>query len=553
MQKDVLLHFLPRRPVWRRRAAPVEYTTAAAAEEKAKLQKHFSRFDIYFFLICTIVGVDTLGQVASNGAEGLTWLLVLAVLFFVPYAFLTAELGAAFTDEGGSYVWTRLAWGRFVACINAVFYWFSNPVWIGGALVLLTHRGRQHRTSSTSARAASSGTSSAWPTSGSASGRRSSRSASASGSRRSARGAACSLLGGFTIAALIYAISNGLSLPAAGDFSPTYGLFIVLVPLLFFNYVGFELPNAAGDEMENPQSDVPVTVLRACVTAILMYGLPILAIVCVLPKSQITGVGGFMDSVKAVFTVFGGHSEVAERRYAQRHADRVRQGARLPRRVRLRARARLECMHLADGLRPLAGRRGLRRLRPALAGHVLGQVRHADQRELHLRHAVDDRVHLRLSADGDAAKIFAAMIGVVLLFTTMSYILIFPTVIKLRYSHRRTSNGRSRSPRMAGVWFCGVICTAWAVFASIVGLFPGLGNGQFLNDQDLSDAYGLSRAGYTSIAFGAIAVTFAVGVWFYIAGAKTRAEMVPSTEAVMAPPPADGTAPGAPSLAPSGD
>ena len=51
---------------------------------------------------------------------------------------------------------------------------------------------------------------------------------------------------------------------------------------------------------------MPVTVLRACVTAILMYGLPILAIVCVLPKSQITGVGGFMDAVKAVFTVFGG-------------------------------------------------------------------------------------------------------------------------------------------------------------------------------------------------------------------------------------------------------
>ena len=155
--------------------------------------------------------------------------------------------------------------------------------------------------------------------------------------------------------------------------------------------------------------------------------------------------------------------------------------------------------------------------------------------------------------NGDAAKIFAAMIGVVLLFTTMSYILIFPTVIKLRMTHGDTHRPYKIPGGMAGVWFCGVICTAWAVFASIVGLFPGLGNGQFLNDQDLSDAYGLSRAGYTSIAFGAIAVTFAVGVWFYIAGAKTRAEMVPTTEATLAPPPAEGTAPGAPSLAPSGD
>ena len=115
----------------------VEQTTSAAVEEKAKLQKHFSRFDIYFFLICTIVGVDTLGQVAQNGAQGFLWLLFLAVFFFVPYALLTAELGAAFTEEGGAYIWTRMAFGRLIAAINAIFYWFSNPIWIGATLALL--------------------------------------------------------------------------------------------------------------------------------------------------------------------------------------------------------------------------------------------------------------------------------------------------------------------------------------------------------------------------------------------------------------------------------
>ena len=109
-----------------------------ALEEKAKLQKHFTRFDIYFFLICTIVGVDTLGLVAAEGAQGFTWLIFLAVFFFVPYALLTAELGSAFPEEGGSYVWTRLAWGRLVAAVNAIFYWFSNPIWIGATLALLT-------------------------------------------------------------------------------------------------------------------------------------------------------------------------------------------------------------------------------------------------------------------------------------------------------------------------------------------------------------------------------------------------------------------------------
>ena len=56
----------------------VEHTTAAALEEKAKLKKHFGRFDMLFFLLCTLVGLDTLGAVASNGAQGFTWLVFLA-------------------------------------------------------------------------------------------------------------------------------------------------------------------------------------------------------------------------------------------------------------------------------------------------------------------------------------------------------------------------------------------------------------------------------------------------------------------------------------------
>ena len=86
-------------------------------------------------------------------------------------------------------------------------------------------------------------------------------------------------------------------MPPGGEFKPTYALFIALVPVLFFNYVGFELPSAAGDEMKNPQKDVPFTVLRAAIIAILLYGLPILAVIAVLPKDQITGLDGFMTSV----------------------------------------------------------------------------------------------------------------------------------------------------------------------------------------------------------------------------------------------------------------
>ena len=106
--------------------------TPAAANEAAKLQRHFGRFDILFFLICTIVGVDTIASVASSGGEAFTWMLLLAVFFFVPQALLFAELGSAFPQEGGPYLWTRLAFGHFAGAINNVLYWVTNPVWLGG-------------------------------------------------------------------------------------------------------------------------------------------------------------------------------------------------------------------------------------------------------------------------------------------------------------------------------------------------------------------------------------------------------------------------------------
>jgi glutamate:GABA antiporter len=117
----------------------VVQTTASALREKSKLRRHFRRFDMLFYLICTVVTLDTIGAVASNGAQGFTWLLFLAVFFFfLPYSLSIAELGSAFPQEGGPYVWTRLAFGRPLAAVNSVIYWVSNPIWVGGSLTIVS-------------------------------------------------------------------------------------------------------------------------------------------------------------------------------------------------------------------------------------------------------------------------------------------------------------------------------------------------------------------------------------------------------------------------------
>ncbi|HEX7827446.1 MAG TPA: amino acid permease, partial [Mycobacterium sp.] len=93
-----------------------------------RLRKGLRRFDVFFLLLCSLVGLDTIGALASSGPEAFTWLLVFSVLFFVPYGLIVSELSATFPFEGGQYTWVRMAFGRFVASVAQFVYWLSNPV-----------------------------------------------------------------------------------------------------------------------------------------------------------------------------------------------------------------------------------------------------------------------------------------------------------------------------------------------------------------------------------------------------------------------------------------
>lgn len=490
-----------------------DLTTAAALEEKKKLRKHFGRFDIFFFLICTIVGVDTIGQMASNGAQGFLWLIFMCVFFFIPYGLFTAELGSTFTEEGGPYVWTRMAWGRKVAGLNSVFYWFSNPVWIGATLALLAIQtvsdyffnipagsfwsygvGMIYIWFSVFSAVLSFGVGKWIPTIGAFS--------------------RIIMIGLFAITTVIYGIQNGLHFPSAGEWTPTWPAFIALVPLVFYNLVGFEMPSSAGDEMKNPQRDVPFTIMRAMITSILLYGLPVLAIVMVIPADEISGVSGFLDAIAKVFTVYGSAADVMLKVMAFTFMMALVSSAS----AWLMGADRTEAIAAIDGTGPRwLGKFSSRFGTPVnvnMASGVISTIVFLVAQKL---------------GDGDASVSFGIMIGIVLLFTNLSYLMIFPTVIKLRKSHGHANRPYRIPGGMAGVWAVGIITTFWSAFASLTGIFPGLlSNGMLLDDAALPD--GVTRGQYTSYVFTAIAVTLVVGVIFYILGGSTRKDLVKDPE-----------------------
>src|SRR5260221_1449431 len=289
-----------------------EVTSQATLDEKKKLRKEFNYFDMIFYTVSALIGLDTLGAFSANGEQALTWLIIAAFTFLLPYGLLTAELGSTFTQEGGMYEWCKLAGGRFFAAMGSMLYWISNPLWVGGSLsvgaiaaIKLLWFG------SLNFKFGGSILSDAiiemvialifiWGTTWCAiMSLRFGKWLSVFGSY-----VKLALLAVFVILALVFIISGqskGTNLNPANLIPSNFGLIVsVILPVIIFQFVGFELQNGAGEEMHNPQRDVPRSIIRSGAIAVIAYTAFLFFILMALPKSQLSNVGSFLSAFQIV-------------------------------------------------------------------------------------------------------------------------------------------------------------------------------------------------------------------------------------------------------------
>jgi glutamate:GABA antiporter len=516
----------------------IDHTTAAALAEKKKLRKSFTRFDIFFFLLCTLISLDTVGAVSANGAQAFTWIIFMGLFLFLPYGLIMSELGTAFPEEGGPYVWTRLAFGRFPAAVNAVLYWIANPVWVGGTLTVTAmaavnaffltkpmHGPPQYLF----------GLAFIWAviTATVLSFRIGKWIPNIGGFLR------VIILGFFMVSVIIYGIRHGVHGFGGHAFLPTYAVFIALAPLLFFNYTGFEVPSAAGEEMINPQRDVPYSIARTFGLTMLFFAGPILGVLLVLPPGQATGLGGFMDAAKAVFTIYGGHV-AADGTATLTGAGLVLGKIAAIGAVLVVLTAGTSWLIGGDRAQAVAGYDGAG---PRVLGYF--SRRFGTPVVVNVLSGVVASVMLVMVltiTSGNTAKYFSAVLGLVLSLTVLSYILIFPALIKLRYSYPHVPRPFRIPGGNAVAWVVGGLATFWAVFGSVVILWPGLGVNWFgqKGDPDASLPAGFTRLQFELTQFIPLALIVLLGVTFYLLGRKTRAQMVqiPFTEEVALAQPA---------------
>jgi amino acid transporter len=508
--------------------AITETRTAAAAAESAKLQRHFGRFDILFFLICTIVGVDTIASIARAGGEAFTWTLIYAVIFFVPQALLFAELGTAFPQEGGPYFWTRLAFGRLAGAVNNFLYWVTNPVWIGGSLavscvgavsVFFTSGGSLSTPATyvisltfvwvTIVTAIASFRVGKWvPTAGAF--------------------ARFLLLGLFTVSVIVYGVKHGAQgLSHVSDYKVSMSGFVVLIGLLLFNYVGFELPNSAGEEMVNPKRDVPFAIARSTIGSVVLYCLPVAGILIALPPSAISNFTGFVSAIQDVFTVYGG-SVAANGTASLTGAGLVlgdacgvlfilclvTSGA-----TWIMGSDRALAVSCYDG----AGPRFLGVIDAKLGTPV----------RVNIFSGLVSSVVVVLGeviTGGNAVKYFDAVLSITISTTLISYLLIYPAVWKLRRSYPDAE----RPFRMPWMKPLTVLLMVLVAVAAVQLIAPGLGDHWFSSAFAPSGwSYG-ERYSYLLTEAIPVLLFIAIGVLFWALGSRTRKEVVAAEAAVPA-------------------
>jgi amino acid transporter len=485
-------------------------------QEKAKLRRVLGRFDLVLFTACAIVGLDSVAYAAEAGAQVITWLVISLIVFLLPYGMLTAELGSAFPVEGGPYEWAKMGFGRLAGSITAVLYWLSNPIWIGGTLTASTIA-----TLNAFVLTKPLGTTGeivvgllfTWLTVG-----------LAIVAFRYGKWAPnigtfvkIAVVGIFTALFIAFLVQHGRPAGAstAANLKPSVNGFLTVIGVLVFLWVGFELSNGAGEEMQNPARDVPKMIVGSGIIGALLYGLAIVGIILVIPKTGLSSVSGFAQAYKAVAGVF--HSHGLNVAFAILIiVTLIGSGA-----VWLEGADRTQAIAALDGAAPAWMGRFTSFGTPIAVNLMSGILASAFV------------FFVFLITSGKLASFFSVMISLVISTTAVSYFFIFPALVALRIKHPHVQRPYRVPGGMAGVWIVTIISEAFVVITAITLLWPGAINVWFGESYSVEANWGVSRTFFESVTLGAFAAMILLAIVFWAIGERSRRRGLVGTVAVL--------------------
>lgn len=277
-----------------------DMTTTAPAEPGGKSKKVFGLLSMVLFSVSAILVADTVGASAAIGVQGLTLWVVLAIAFFIPYGFVTAELGAAWPDEGGIYVWVKEAFGPMWGTVVAWLYWVNVALWAPSVFVLFTgtlksvfwpglsSTGQMFIVLAMIWIMVGIGVLPMW------------LSKWVPNLSAALKVIVLLLLGGVGLAFMMKnGAANSFALKA---FMPSWDLgTLAFMPVIIYSFMGFELMSSAGDAIHDPKRDVPKMILFAGGAILFIYMFSTFGILAAIPLKDVSIVTGIADALKLAF------------------------------------------------------------------------------------------------------------------------------------------------------------------------------------------------------------------------------------------------------------
>lgn len=442
--------------------------------------KKVSLISTVLFTVCSILVLDSFVAPAIIGVSSITVWIISAIIFFIPYGLLSAELGSTYPDDGGIVSWVKRAFGEFPSVLVGWMYWINVAFWMPAVftafsgwlslalfpdmsvfmqaviavlmcwvIVFIGVRGIDLSVTVANIMAI----------------------------------VKMGILVIFGLMGIVYGVKYGL----ANDFSlknwvPTMDDTIAYVGAIVYNLLGFELIGSIGSKIENPKKTVPKMTIVAGVAITFLYCFGTFGVLAAINAAEVDTVDGFVYALQELCKVFGGaqmpvfyilivlaiSTLVANMITWAMGANESFQGAELDKRSKLLAH-RHPKYGTSDNLYYIMG--------------VISSI----------------LIILNYALSGDANDIFWAIFGFSSVVFMLNYLFMFPAAIKLKYTDNTPRNYEVPGGK-AGMWICGVICFVLVALACY-----------FLIDWDPSGyAFWMQVIG--------VALTVLSGYWLYRAG-----------------------------------
>ncbi len=101
---------------------------------------HKKSLGFFQILMINIIAVGSLRTLPFSSVYGISLIFfycLAAIMFFFPTAFVSAELGTAWPNTGGIYVWVREAFGKKCSFVVIWLSWIYNAIWYPTILALI--------------------------------------------------------------------------------------------------------------------------------------------------------------------------------------------------------------------------------------------------------------------------------------------------------------------------------------------------------------------------------------------------------------------------------